>query len=302
MTILAGTTLRLLGAAAVVLTMAVWGIEAAPAEPVNSALEEATRLLERRQAEKAVDLLERTVAAHPGDARSRYWLARAYGEVAQRTTPFKMMSFATKARAAFERAVALDPRATDARLALVEFYLMAPRFMGGGHDKAAHQATEISKYDPASGDYAHGQIAAARADTAAARTHYLRAVRRDPNSALARYRIGVFLMLKARDYDAAEASFTTALQIDSTYIPARFQLGHVAALSGRNVEAGIRSLEAYLTMRPRYDDPPLHRAHYWLGVLYEKVGRHADARRQFAAALRLEPHQKDARAALKRLS
>ena len=47
----------------------------------------------------------------------------------------------------FEKAVKLDPNYIDARFGLMEFYLMAPRLMGGGADKAREQAVEIRKRD-----------------------------------------------------------------------------------------------------------------------------------------------------------
>ena len=46
------------------------------------------------------------------------------------------MSMAPKLRNAFETAVKLDPSLTEARSALIEYYLQAPSMVGGGADKA----------------------------------------------------------------------------------------------------------------------------------------------------------------------
>jgi hypothetical protein len=43
-------------------------------------------------------------------------------------------------------------------------------------------------------------------------------------------------------------------------------------------------------------------AHYWLGVIYEKQGKNAEARGQFQAALHLRPADDDAKQAVKRVS
>jgi hypothetical protein len=43
----------------------------------------------------------------------------------------------------FEQAVELNPENFDARMGLLQFYLMAPGIMGGSKDKAREQAGEI---------------------------------------------------------------------------------------------------------------------------------------------------------------
>ena len=43
------------------------------------------------------------------------------------------------------------------------------------------------------------------------------------------------------------------------------------------------------------------RAHFWLGSFCEKQGRQADAKASYAASLKINPNQKDADEALKRV-
>jgi hypothetical protein len=54
---------------------------------------------------------------------------------------------ARKVKTHFEKAVTLNPDNLAARADLVEYYLKAPRILGGGKEKAEVQAHEISLRD-----------------------------------------------------------------------------------------------------------------------------------------------------------
>ena len=60
-------------------------------------------------------------------------------------------------------------------------------------------------------------------------------------------------------------------------------------------------MKKYLAYRPKNDEPSLARAHYWLGAIYEKAGKKAEARASYAASLKINPNQKDVDAAMKRV-
>lgn len=53
------------------------------------------------------------------------------------------MSVGPKALRAWEKATQLDPKIINARVSLVDSYIMAPEFMGGGEDKAKAMALEV---------------------------------------------------------------------------------------------------------------------------------------------------------------
>ncbi|HEY6844125.1 MAG TPA: hypothetical protein VI391_08160 [Thermoanaerobaculia bacterium] len=80
------------------------------------------------------------------------------GEQAMHASIFRRAGLAIKARQEFERAVQVDPDFIDARVALVEYYLRAPVFLGGSDHKAIAQAHEIMKRDPAEGHRAFALI------------------------------------------------------------------------------------------------------------------------------------------------
>jgi Tfp pilus assembly protein PilF len=261
-------------------------------------IDRASALLAAGEPDKAIDVLEPAVAAHPNDALLHYWLGAAYGREAQQASVFRQLSLAKSARTELERAVALDPNLLDARFGLMEYYIMAPSIAGGDPEKARQQAAEIRKRDAVDGHRALAIIASHEKKPEVARAEYLAAVREQPSSARAHYWLGVFYMTADKNYKAAMQEFDAA----AAYAPAWFQVGHVAALAGTDLARGEQSLLKYLATKPSHDDPPLARAHYWLGVIYEKQGKKQEARTHFETALRLQPRQKDVSEALKRVS
>jgi Tfp pilus assembly protein PilF len=67
------------------------------------------------------------------------------------------------------------------------------------------------------------------------------------------------------------------------------------------MEAG-KDLSHYLDTVPDNDNVPSHStAHEWLGRLYENKGQLERAEQEYHAALNLDPHNKQARDALKAL-
>ncbi|HEX9130585.1 MAG TPA: tetratricopeptide repeat protein, partial [Gemmatimonadaceae bacterium] len=108
--------------------------------------------------------------------------------------------------------------------------------------------------------------------------------------------------LTEKNYKAASDELESVVKLDTSYMPAYFQIGHVAALSGANLTRGEEALRKYLPYRPKEDEPSIARAYFWLGGIYEKQGRKADAKASYAASLQINPNQKDAGDALKRVS
>jgi len=217
--------------------------------------------------DKATDLFEQAVKARPDSAEYHFRLGQAYGSQAKDASIFRQPGLASKTREEFERAVQLDPNLIDARSALISYYLMAPGFMG---------------------------------EQDLARKEYTDAVREQPSSPKAHLYFGAFLMSE-KNYKQALEEFETSLRLDSNYMPAYFRIGQVA-LAENNYPHGEEMLKKYLACTPKEDEPPLHRAWYWLGQIYEKTGRKAEAKQSYATSLRLAPGAKDVTEALKRVS
>lgn len=117
--------------------------------------------------DEAVALGQHFVAVHPQQSACYLALGNALGAKAQRASPVSAMGYAGRIRDAFLKAVALDPHNTDARFALLDYYLQAPALVGG-KQRARALAAQTAAIDPAAGKLMQAQLALADKDLAQA--------------------------------------------------------------------------------------------------------------------------------------
>jgi Tfp pilus assembly protein PilF len=258
--------------------------------------------LQRGEAEKAVDLFSKAVAAQPNDATAHYLLGVAYREQAMQASMFERASLAQKVKPELERAVELDPNHIDARFALVTYYLLAPAFMGGGADKAQAQAAEIKRRNPVEGHRAYANIYAQDKKHDLVRKEFVDAVRENPTSARAHYLLGTYLMSETeKNWTGSLQELEAAAKLDPAYMPTYVRIGQHSLKSGSNYVRGEESLRKYLGYKPTESEPKLSSAWYSLGQLQQKQGKNADAKQSYLNALKVAPNDKDATEALKKL-
>lgn len=277
---------------------------AAPGESPKDALaanDLGRTLLADGNTARAVEWLEKSVALEPDNAEYHLWLGRAYGYQAIRASVLKQPGLARKVRREFETASRLDPDNLEARFALIEYYLRAPAILGGSLEKARDEAGEVRKRNALEGHRAFGRIAELRKDPDRAFEEYRQALAEFPDSPEPSYWLGA-LYARRKDYAKAFDAYEKLLERDPGQMAARYQIGRLASVSGLNLELGEECLRRYLEHDPGPDEPSLASAHYHLGVLYEKSGSRELARREYSAALEIQPSLADAREALKRIS
>ena len=158
---------------------------------------------------KATGALERAFAMEPSNAHYALWLGRAFGRRAETCLPIFAPKYASKARAYFEKAVALDPENQEALNDLFDYYLEAPGFLGGGFDKAEAIAKRIAERNPAEGHFAEAQLADRRKQFDTAEEQLRRAIELAPRQVgrvldLARY------LAKRGRISESEAAFDQA--------------------------------------------------------------------------------------------
>ena len=251
---------------------------------------------------EAVDWYEKALKLNDTSATYHFWLGSATGALAQRASKIKQPFLARKVKAEFERASQLDPKMLDPRLGLVNFYVMAPGFMGGSVEKAHQQAAEIKKLHPFRGYYAEAQIASKQKNVAAEGKAYeeaLAAARQfAPDSLAPWYSLANYYRRNAR-YDESFALYDSIMKRKPDEIPVHASYGVVSSMSGRNLERGERELKYYLERPPKdVSDVTLSFVRYHLGQVYEKSGRRDAAKTEYAEAVRLYKDNGDAKKAL----
>ncbi|MEA2569628.1 MAG: hypothetical protein QOI24_1629 [Acidobacteriota bacterium] len=253
--------------------------------------------------ESAASHFEKAVEAQPKNAEYHFLLGAAYGQQAQKASMFKMASLAGKTKDEFETAIKLNPNHLEARWGVMQYYMMAPGFVGGSEDKALNEANEIKKRDNYMGHRARAWVFTHQKKTDLARKEYIDAVREEPNAARSHTGLGSYYAINDKNYKAAAEEFAAALRLDPNFMPAQFRIGQSAALSATNFAEGEQALRKYLTYKPKENEPNLGSAWYYLGMLYEKQGKKAEARGAYLAAQKIVgTDDKSVAEALKRVS
>lgn len=226
--------------------------KAVAAEPGNAEAWHSLGLthLARNDAEKAVAALEKAAGLEPANGEYFLQLGHAYGLSAMKAGLFGKLGFARKCKAAYDKAVALDPRNINARWSVMEYCRQAPGFVGGGMDQAYAQAAEIKQLDARRGRAAYASLYVADKKYAEAFALYDEALRENP-----------------QDGDAL------------------YNVGRIAALSGEQLDRGLAALRNLLA----HEGGNNARTHTRIGNILEKQGDKPGAKAAYESALAIDP-------------
>lgn len=291
---------------AIVVTVAILAFVHTPlhAQAGRAAYEEGRRLLSADEPAKAEKAFERAIAAEPRVSLYHLWLGNAIGEQAQNANVLRQPFLARRVKAAFERAVELDPQSIDARNGLLSYYLQAPAVMGGGIDKARAEAAAIGRIDVVQGHMATAQIAWHENDTVATERSWRAAISAVPDSALPVINLALRYQNWNRNADAF-ALFDEFLARHPRSVPVRFQFSRLTAISGSELARGeryLRDLLADTTWVSEGWSPPRAAIHARLGDVLRKQGKPVEARAAYNAALALDKENQIAKEGLRALN
>ncbi|MFZ5494897.1 MAG: tetratricopeptide repeat protein [Verrucomicrobiota bacterium] len=216
-----------------------------------------------RNADAAVAAYETAARLQPNSSSCQLQLGHAYGFAAMKAGLFGKLGFAKKCKAAYDRALELDPANINARWSLMEYCRQAPGLVGGGMDQAYAQAEAIKKLDARRGRAAYATLYAAEKKYADAFALYDEVLREQPG-----------------DPDAL------------------FQIGRLAAQSGERLDRGLAALRELVTRPGRETDA---RAHTFIGNILEKLGDKPGAQSAYETAVAADPNFTRALEALRKL-
>jgi tetratricopeptide (TPR) repeat protein len=248
----------------------------------------------------AIVRLEQAVALDDANSEYHFRLGVAYSRKIQKAPMMEKGALAPKLKTEFERAVETDSSNVEARMALAQYYLNAPPMVGGSPEKAMAQVDAIKKLDPREGYLFMAQIHTGKKDYDAADKELQAALDLNPEDTGAHFQRAMLYQTK-KDYATAFEAFEKTVAIDPGYMRAMYQIGRTAIFSGDNLERGAECLGIYLKNKPGRGQPSWAHAHWRLGMVYEKMGKNEMAKKEYQAALDLNPDIKEAREALERL-
>jgi tetratricopeptide (TPR) repeat protein len=217
--------------------------------------------------DRAVESMEKAAGLSPKDSNLQRQLGDAYGFAAQKAGMLSKMGLAKKCKAAYDKAVELDPKNIDARWSVMEYCRQAPGFVGGGMDQAYAQAEEIRKLDANK-----GLIALAT------------------------------LYVADKKMVEAFGLFDEALKADPANYTALYQLGRLSAMTGQRLDQGIENLRKCLTLTPPPGQPGAGPVNWRLGNILEKKGDKPAAKAAYEAAIAIDPNFVPALESLRKLN
>ncbi|MGA2334019.1 MAG: tetratricopeptide repeat protein [Terriglobales bacterium] len=250
--------------------------------------------------ERAESTCKKAVALDPDNSRFHLWLGRVYGERADRANVLAAGVLAEKARGEFEHAVQLNPNDEDARLDLAEFYVLAPRVLGGGEQKAREQAQSIATVDPGREHWVYARIAEQKKDFATAEREYHQYIDLSKGDAQAWLNLAFFLRRQLRIEEMEQA----VVKLSQAPIARRdtlFEASEILYRTGRSFPFATELLRRYLADGP-VEAAPAFKARYLLGLLLEKQGDKAGAAQEYRASLSLARNFGVAQQALNRVA
>jgi len=242
---------------------------------------------------------ERAVALDQSVSDYHMWYGQALSQEGARASKLRQPFIAKHVLAEFERAVELDPRSIEARDSLVDFYSMAPGFMGGGIDKARAQADALAKLDASRGHLALARLAASAKDATGAEREFQAAIAAAPDAFRAYSALSNWYA-KDKRWPEAFAALEPYIKKhpEDPYGP--YGVGRIAALSGQQLDRGEKGILAFIAKRPADAGAlVISGAYRRLGVVLHFEGKHAEARAAIEQALTIDPRNEEAKKALK---
>jgi tetratricopeptide (TPR) repeat protein len=249
--------------------------------------------------DRGIAACERAVKLSPDNSLYHLWLGEIYGEKADHAGFLSGAGLAKKVRTEFERAVELDPKSSEARADLAQFYLEAPPMVGGGKDKARAQVKALAGFNPAVADYVTGQLAEKEKDAATAERAYRGAIESSHGTAIAWLHLAQFLA-HAKRFDEMDEALRSMNSAPNGHSEALMDGASLLLHAGRDYALAVPLLRRYLANGP-VEEGPAFKAHDLLGQLLEKQGDRRAAADEYRAALALSHTYARAREHLKRV-
>lgn len=222
---------------------------------------------------------ERASAAAPGNAGYHLWLGRVLGRKAEHAPIFQAYGLAKRVHAEFEQAHKLAPRDRETAEDLGEYYVEAPRIIGGGRAKALSLADEVQPWSPELAHSLRAQVAAAEKDTEKAEGE-LKAAGQSPGALLG---LAGFYGKQGRTQDML-AAVDRAVARDTAHDDDLVSASALLTRYNQRPAQAIALLRSYLASANQSEDAPAFRVHAQLAKLLEKSNDSAGAQSELALA------------------
>lgn len=235
----------------------------------------------------AIASCQRAVEIAPNGSEFHLWLGRAYGEKASRSPLVAAYGTAKLVHSEFETSVALDGNNSEALSDLGQYYVRAPKFLGGSKAKAEELAQRLDELDPARALELRAIIAQGKKNYAEAEQNYKARIAASQSSPAATAQawmdLGSFYR-KRGQWDDMLTALKTGAAIDTNHGPSLVDGASTLISAGREPQLAAQWLREYLGGNALSDTAPAFAVHAELGDLLKHQGDVQAADREFAAA------------------
>jgi tetratricopeptide (TPR) repeat protein len=255
---------------------------------------------DEKKYDESADFFGEAIDANDKVAEYHYWHGAAMGSEAQGAGLMRKGFLAPKIKSAFEQTLALDPKHADAMYALIQYYVQAPSMMGGDKVKALELANRLKALDKVRGHLQVAYVYASDNKLDLAEKEYVALAKAEPDKWEYQVALGNFY-ISNKQYQRAFDLYDAQLKKNPNDMPASYQYGRAGALSGLQLDRAEACLRAYLKHQPGKDEPQPANAYHRLGMVCEKKGNKAEAKKCYEAAVKLDPNLKEAKELLAKL-
>ncbi|MGA7156209.1 MAG: tetratricopeptide repeat protein [Acidobacteriaceae bacterium] len=252
-----------------------------------------------QHADEAIGACLKAAQELPHSSEARDWLGRAYGMKADHAGPIAGLSLALKVKAAFEAAVAMNPRDGAAVNDLSEFYIDAPAIIGGGLNKESALADQVQGDLPQQAHRMRALAAEKQKDYGTAEREFKAAVGIAglPNAWVD---LGAFYRRRGQ-YDKSVDTLKRCLEADRAKDASLVDAASVLNKMHREQGLEEKALREYLEGGMKSDAAPAMQVHVMLGRLLASEGNKAGAKIEFDKALQMASGYAPAKQALQSL-
>jgi tetratricopeptide (TPR) repeat protein len=219
---------------------------------------------------KAIEYADKAILLDPSKSRYHVLRGNSLGMRAQKAGFLKAMTMVGDIRGAYEKAVQLEPANRVARLALFNFYFIAPSIAGGGLEKANAFAEQTLAHDGSRGHYMKGLILQKQKNPGAAQAEYRLALAADPQFAIVYNNLG-YLELEMKQVDMALDHFRKQVELDPENANSYDSLGD-GWMAKNHLDGAINSYRKALSLNPLF-----FASMRSLGKALEQAGRRDEA-------------------------
>lgn len=259
---------------------------------------------ESRDFDRAIASWEHALSLESTSSEYHDWLGRAYGRKAEEDSHSKMasaLSLARRTHHEFEVAVQLDATNVNAQRDLIAFMASAPRDLGGGEERTLQQIHTLSSVDSLEGTLALADFHATRKKFDQASQEYQQILKSVPSRIDAYFEAAGYYRDR-EDSEHLQQAVEGAQKATLSDCRLTYYLGVSLVLAKKDSESAEKDLRTYIDSVPDNSELPSHSSAFeYLGKLYENQGRFDLAAKQYKAALALDPHNRAAHEALKKL-